>query len=202
VRPVEELIRFVRAPDGTVVPDLKRRLPGRGVWVTAEGSVVAEAIKRRVFARGFKSPVTVPPDLVADVERLLQTAALDMMSMANKAGRVVTGFAKVEAVLARNDAVAVIHAQDGGDDGKRKLGQSARRATEGAGIPVVGMFTSAQMDLALGRQNVIHAALLAGPVSNAFLARAQELARYRAEAGMPVPVQDDETGQPAETDME
>jgi len=109
---------------------------------------------------------------------------------------------RVEAVLARNDAVAVIHARDGGDDGKRKLGQSARRATDGAGIPVVELFASAQMDLALGRQNVIHAALLAGPVSNAFLARAQELARYRAEAGMPVPVQDDETGQPAETDME
>ena len=202
MRPVEELIRFVRAPDGTVVPDLKRRLPGRGVWVTAERSVVAEAIKRKAFARGFKSPVVVAADLVGDVERLLQTAALDMLSMANKAGRVVTGFAKVEAVLARNDAVAVIHARDGGDDGKRKLGQSARRATDGAGVPVVEMFDSVQMDLALGRQNVIHAALLAGPVSNAFLARAQELARYRAEAGMPVPVQDDETGQPAETDME
>jgi predicted RNA-binding protein YlxR (DUF448 family) len=202
VRPVEELIRFVRAPDGTVVPDLKRRLPGRGVWVTAERSVLAEAIKRKAFARGFKAPVTVAPDLADGVERLLQTAALDMLSMANKAGRVVTGFAKVEAVLARNDAVAVIHARDGGDDGKRKLGQSARRATDGAGVPVVEMFASTQMDLALGRQNVIHAALLAGPVSNAFLARAQELARYRAEAGMPVPVQDDETGQPAETDME
>ncbi|MGQ4274353.1 RNA-binding protein [Terrihabitans sp. B22-R8] len=198
VRPVDALIRFVRAPDGTVVPDLKRKLPGRGVWVTASRDVLAEAIRRKAFSRGFKGPVTVT-DLPEEVEGLLQRTALDMLSMANKAGRVVTGFAKVEQALA-GDAVALVHASDGGEDGKRKLAAATRRLREGRDVPTREIFTSGQMDLALGRQNVIHAALLAGPVSNALLARIDDLARYRSGAEPSAPVQDDETGQPAGTD--
>jgi uncharacterized protein len=200
VRPVDELIRFVRAPDGTVVADLRRRLPGRGVWVTADRATVDEAVKRKAFARGFKAPATPGKDLAGEVERLLEKAALDMLSMANKAGRVVTGFAKVETALAGGKVLALLHAADAGDDGKRKLAGTARRVTEGRGVSAFEAFTSAQMDLALGRQNVVHAALLSDPVSDALLARIADLARFRA-AGVPTPaVQDDETGQPAETD--
>lgn len=193
-RPAEELIRFVRAPDGTVVADLKRRLPGRGVWLSPDRATIAEAVKRKVFARGFKQDVSVPGDLPDAVGALFERAALDMLSLANKAGRVVAGFGKVETALQGGKAAAVLHAKDGAEDGKRKLAQAARRA--GAEVPVLGIFTSGQMDLALGRENVIHAALLADPVSDAFLARAGELMRYRQ----------DETGRSrelaAETDQE
>lgn len=178
VHPVEELIRFVRAPDGTVVPDLRRRLPGRGVWVEARRAKVEEAMKRKVFARGFRDAVVVPASLADEVDRLIERSALDMLAMANKAGQVLTGFGKVETALARGEAVAVLHATDGAQDGRRKLAQAARR---GGGRParVVELFSSGQMLLALGRENVIHAALLADPVSDAFLARADLLGRYR-----------------------
>lgn len=188
--PVDELVRFVRAPDGTVVPDLKRRLPGRGVWVEARKERVAEAVKRGAFGRGFKDKVAVSPALADEVEALFERAALDMLSLANKAGRVVTGFGKVEAALDKGQAEAVLHAKDGAADGKRKLAQAARRS--GRDVPAIEVFTSAQMDLALGRENVIHAALLADPVSTAFLARADLLARYGQS----------EPGKPAEMDQE
>lgn len=201
VRPVDDLIRFVRAPDGMVVADLKRKLPGRGVWVTAQADRLAEAIKRKAFSRGFGEPVAGTEDLVAEVERALERQALEMLSLANKAGGVVAGFGKVETAINRGDARIVLHATDAADDGIRKIGQVLRRR-EAAATMVMRLFSGEQMDLALGRSNVIHAALLVGPVSDAFLTRARQLSRYRA-AGKDMPGgQDDEPGQPAETDLE
>src|SRR5882724_87916 len=97
VRPVGELIRFVAGPDGAVVPDLKRRLPGRGVWVTARRRVLEEAVRRRVFGRGLKGCVMAPANLPEVLDGLLEQSALDALSMTHKAGLVVLGFAKVEA---------------------------------------------------------------------------------------------------------
>lgn len=179
VLPVDELIRFVRAPDGSVVADLRRRLPGRGVWIEARRSSVTEAVKRKLFTRGFREDAQADPDLAAGVEQQIERLVLDMLSMANKAGRVITGFGKVETALERNEVVALLHAVDGAGDGKRKLAQAAKRGTGGGSVRVVEVFTSAQMLLALGRENVVHAALLADPVSDAFLARADLLERYR-----------------------
>ena len=182
VKPVDELIRFVTAPDGVVVADLKRRLPGRGVWVTANRAAVEEAVKRKAFGRGFKREVRAAPDLGRDVEWLLERAALDALGIVHKAGRVKTGFAKTEAALADDPVAAVLQASDGSADGARKIAAAVtrRKMDENAGeIPVITAFTTAQLDLALGRSNVVHAALLAGPASDGFLARCQSLERYR-----------------------
>lgn len=181
VRPVDELIRFVVGPDGAVVPDLRRKLPGRGVWVSATRQAVDEAVKRKAFARSFKRDVRAAADLAALVEGLLERAALDALSLANKARLVAAGFAKVEAALSGGGIDGVIHAADGSSDGLRKLMQTVRRHYDGSlgKIPVVTVFTSAQLDLALGRPNVVHAALLAGPASKAFLARTMSLERFR-----------------------
>jgi predicted RNA-binding protein YlxR (DUF448 family) len=181
VRPVADMIRFVVGPDGEVVPDLKRKLPGRGVWVTASRKAVAEAVGRRAFARGFKAEVRVPPDLAEIVERLLERSAFDALGIVHKAGRVVTGFVRVEKALATERVVGLVHAADAGRDGARKIAAAARsRLGEAAdGLAVVGVFTSAQLDLALGRPNVVHAALLAGPASDGFLARYRSLERFR-----------------------
>ena len=108
VKPVDELIRFVTAPDGAVVADLKRRLPGRGVWVTATRAAVDEAVKRKAFGRGFKREVRAAPDLGREVEWLLERAALDALGIVQKAGRVKTGFAKTEAALADDPIAAVL----------------------------------------------------------------------------------------------
>ena len=185
VKPVDELIRFVTAPDGAVVADLKRRLPGRGVWVTATRAAVDEAVKRKAFGRGFKREVRAAPDLGREVEWLLERAALDALGIAHKAGRVRTGFAKTEAALADDPIAAVLQASDGSADGARKIAAAVmrRKMDENAGeIPIIVAFATAQLDLALGRSNVVHAALLAGPASNGFLARCQSLERFRTVA--------------------
>ncbi|HYS48008.1 MAG TPA: RNA-binding protein [Xanthobacteraceae bacterium] len=184
VKPVADMIRFVVGPDGQVVADLKRRLPGRGVWVTASRGATAEAVKRRAFARGFKTDVRVASDLAHVVEGLLERSALDALSMTYKAGRVVAGFARVEGALAAEPVVALVHAADAGREGARKISAAARRLLgEGADrLAVVAAFTSAQLDLALGRPNVVHAALLAGPASDGFLARYRSLERFRTDS--------------------
>jgi uncharacterized protein len=183
VRPIGELIRFVVAPTGEVVPDVKRKLPGRGLWITSSRRTVAEAVRRHQFSRGFKRDVRVAPTLPADTEALLVRSATEALAMAAKAGQVVSGFAKVEAALQQREIAALIHAFDGAADGIRKLDaivrQRGEKHGESAEIPTVNALTSTELDLALGRSNVIHAALLAGPASKTFLSRCQMLVRYR-----------------------
>jgi uncharacterized protein len=179
VRPVSDLIRFVVGPEGDAVPDVKRRLPGRGIWVTATQEALDEAIRRKAFARGFKREVRLPSDLVARTERQLERAALDALAIAGKAGLVVAGFAKAEAALERGNAIVLLHAAEASPEGIRKLDSALRRGPGGS-LPVIGFLTSAQLDLALNRPNVVHAALLAGPVSETFLARCRRLERFRA----------------------
>jgi uncharacterized protein len=180
VRPVDEMIRFVVGPDGAAVPDLKRRLPGRGIWITATRDALATAIARKAFARSFKRDVRLARDLVESTERLIERAALDALAIAHKAGKVAIGFAKVEAALARDRVAGLINAAEAAADGTRKLAAALRHREDAAEVPVIGTFTSIQLDLALGRSNVIHAALLAGPESDTFLARAARLDRFRA----------------------
>jgi len=187
VRPIEELIRFVVAPSGEVIPDLKRKLPGRGLWVSASRQTLAEAVRRHQFSKGFKREVRVPATLPADTEALLVRSTIDALAMAAKARQVISGFGKVEGALtsrqARAQVEALIHASDGAADGIRKLDavlrQNAVVNDKPNQIPVVTALTSEQLDLALGRSNVIHAALLAGPASKTFLSRSQILVRYR-----------------------
>jgi predicted RNA-binding protein YlxR (DUF448 family) len=186
VRPIDELIRFVVAPSGEVVADLKRKLPGRGLWISASRKMVAEAVRRHQFSKGFKRDVRAAATLAADTEALLERFVLDALAMAAKAGQVISGFTKVADTLDRHgqgSVRALIHATDGAVDGIRKLdavaGQNGRDDGQPAGIPIVNVLTSEQLDLALGRSNVIHAALLAGPASDTFLSRSHLLVRYR-----------------------
>ena len=189
VRPIGELIRFVVGPDGTVVPDLKRKLPGRGLWIANSRATLAEAVRRGVFARGFKRQVTVPPALADETSRLLARSVIDALAMAAKAGEVVAGFTKVERSLTDGAAVALIHAADAAADGVRKLNAIARRTADPAEIndlrghlPIIETLTSDELDLALGRSNVIHAALLAGAAGKTVLLRSDALARFRNDS--------------------
>ena len=183
VRPIGELIRFVVSPEGEVVADLKRKLPGRGMWITASRQTVAEAVRRNQFSKGFKREIRAAVTLPADTEALLVRSATEALAMAAKAGQVVSGFSKVEGALAQGQAQALIHATDGAADGIRKLDAIVRQKRGNLGesqdFPIANVLTSAELDLALGRSNVIHAALLAGPASKTFLSRCQILVRYR-----------------------
>ena len=129
VRPTEELIRFVLDGDGHVVADLKRKLPGRGLWVSASRKALATAVKRSVFAKGFRKTVKERESLIDETEGLLVRSAIEALAIAAKAGQVVSGFAKVEAALKTGEAKALIHAQDGAVDGVRKLDNLAAAAS-------------------------------------------------------------------------
>ena len=181
LKPAAEMIRFVIGPAGQVVPDIKRKLPGRGLWITATRTAIADAVSRNAFVRGFKRDVKVGRELPDELDRLLERSALDALAIAAKAGQVVTGFAKAEAVLGRDDIAALIHAADGAADGKRKLDAALQRNTpeNPREIAVIDLFSGSQLDLALNRPNVVHAALLAGPGSETFLARSSRLVRFR-----------------------
>jgi predicted RNA-binding protein YlxR (DUF448 family) len=185
--PVDRLIRFVLDPEGQVVPDLKRRLPGRGVWITAtrESVEAAEKNRKRIFGRGFKCEAHVEPGLARRIEDLMEKGALQALSMTRKAGELVTGFSKVEAALKRDLVIGLVHASDAAEDGIRKLAAvAAGRFDKADGCPIVRLFDSAQLDLALGRSNVIHAALLAGRASENFLTRVRELEDFRSGAAV------------------
>jgi uncharacterized protein len=170
-----------------VIPDLKRKLPGRGLWISASRRTVAEAVRRNQFSKGFKREIRAAATLPADTEALLVRGATEALAMVAKAGQVVSGFSKVEGALREGQAQALIHASDGAADGIRKLDAIVRQKRGNPGesqefpaeFPIVNVLTSAELDLALGRANVIHAALLAGPASKTFLSRCQILVRYR-----------------------
>lgn len=179
----DDLIRFALGPDGVVVPDIKRQLPGRGCWVKAERQYVEKAIAKKLFARAFKKEVKAGPELVDMVDRLLVQQLAGMMNLARKASQFITGATKVDAAVRSGAALAVFHAADAAPDGVRKINQ-ARTAwhlgmeTEAA-IPSIRPFTAAQMDELMGQNAFIHACVLAGQAGEGVVKRANMLLRYR-----------------------
>ena len=152
--PPDEMIRFVVGPDGDIVPDLKRNLPGRGCWVTAERTCVDQAARRNLFRRAMKSEVRVPADLAMMVDGLLSRAALGSLGLGRKAGSIVLGAAKVESAVRNGKAACVLHACEAAPDGVRKISQ-ARRAVEYAGgpdIPAYKLFSESKWVWLSGRQ--------------------------------------------------
>lgn len=181
-RPKEELIRFVLGPDGCIVPDIRERLPGRGVWVTAAREKIADAVRRKVFAAALKTAVKAPDELAAQVDRLLTEAALKAFSLANKAGEAVFGFAKVEEAIGRGQVQVLVHASDASEDGCRKLNGRLLAKNQEKPVAAVRIFTGDELSLASGRTNVIHAAMLHGGAAASFLREASRVERYRGGA--------------------
>lgn len=177
----EGLLRFVVGPDMSVVPDLKRNLPGRGCWVGAQRSLIDEAVKKNLFSRSFKAKVVVPDDLGDMVDKLLAQSVLGSLGLARKAGQLALGAAKVESVIRSGNAILVFHALEASPDGVRKLDQARRWVVyqDGPSIPSYKLFPEAELGLALGGANVIHAAVLAGDMGKAVLRRVVALDRYR-----------------------
>lgn len=157
------LIRFVADPDGQAVPDLARKLPGRGIWVAADRTSVETAAKRGLFARSAKARVTAPKDLADQVATLLRRRLLAGLGLARRSGDLTSGFEKVCATISSGKAAWLIEASDGAPDGRRKVMAVVRRQSPGP--DVFGLFSSEELGLALGLENVIHSAFLAGRAS-------------------------------------
>jgi uncharacterized protein len=178
------MLRFALSPEGIVTPDILRRLPGRGVWTQLDSGIVAKAVQRRAFSRGFKTEAKADAGLPELVDRLLTDGALGFLSLVNKAGLVVSGAMKVESAIRGRKVVALLQASDGAPDGASKLERLVRGVfgERETSVARINLFASRQLDLALGRSNVIHAALSAGPTSAAFLVKVARLVQYRAGA--------------------
>jgi len=183
------LLRFVLSPQDSVVPDIKGNLPGRGVWVTAKKAAVAEALKRRAFQRAFRKPVSASEDLSYQVEELFKRSALERLSICNKAGLVVVGFAKVEEALNRGGIAGLLHASGAAEGGKAKLDRKfAALYSEKDHIPPKNCFTSAEISLATGSTNVIHAGIKDGGASRAFFEALDRFSGYCTGEGVEIPL--------------
>ncbi len=171
------LVRFVAGPQGVVVPDLARKLPGRGIWVAATREAVQAAGKKGLFARAAKAKLTAPPDLADQVEALLHSRLLSALGLARKAGDLTFGFEKVLAVVGQGKAAWLIEASDGAEDGRRKVLAAARRAPSQPRL--LATFSSSELSLALGAPNVIHTAFLAGRGAERWTFDVERLAGFR-----------------------
>ena len=159
-RPVAELIRFAESPEGGIVPDVDGKAPGRGVWITLSFPAVQEAVRKKVFSKSLKTQVTVPADLALLTRTRLEQRLTGALGLARKAGMLVTGAAKVAALVEKRGAAALITASDAAPDGRRKMLQSMRRAYEmHEALEHIESLGSDQLGLALGLENVVHAAI-------------------------------------------
>ena len=176
VREEAGLIRFVAGPDGVVVPDLARKLPGRGIWVAADRASVETAAKKGLFARAAKAKLSAPAGLADQVEILLKRRVLSALGLARKAGDLTSGFEKVSSAVRSGKAAWLIEASDGAADGRRKLWAQARKQSPPPGL--IGVFTAQELGLALGGENVIHTAFLAGRAADRWAQDVQRLSGF------------------------
>lgn len=175
--PKAGLIRFVVGPEGQVVPDVLGRLPGRGIWVSAERAAIEKAAAKGLFARAAKRPVSVPQDLADEVEAALARRVVELVSLARKAGDAVAGFEKVKDWLSKGKAAVLLQASDGSERGKAKLYPPPGNDS------FVGCLTGREMGLAFAREHAIHGALAAGGLATRVVEEAAKLARLRGLDG-------------------
>jgi len=176
VQPKGGLVRFVLSPDGLIVPDVLEKLPGRGIWVSADRSVLETAVKKKAFARAARQPVELPDDLVDIVEGAVARHVVELLGLARKSGDAVAGYEKVKDWLDKEKATVLIQASDGSSRGKSKL------STPHYG-KFIGWMTMSEIGQAFGRQQAVHAALAAGGLAKRVVEEAQRLKGLRADRG-------------------
>ena len=175
VLPKESLVRFVVGPAADAVPDVAGKLPGRGLWVKAERAVLASAVAKNLFAKAARQSVTVPADLVDRTVVLLSRRCLDLIGLARRAGQAVCGFEKVRDALRNGRVGLLLAAADGAADGRGKLEALAGE------LPILAQFTVAELSAALGRENVVHAALAPGRLAERLIVDSARLAGLHAD---------------------
>lgn len=183
VLPRGDLIRFALDPGNEVIPDLEGRLPGRGFWLSAARDMVETAVAKRMFAKAARQSVTVPVGLADQVERLLVRRSLDFLGLARRAGQAVFGYEKVRAELKAGRVALLLAARDGAPGGREKI----RRL--GPGLPLIDLFSAAELGAALGRDDLVHVSIGPGRVAELVLQETSRLNRYH---GTPVPRDDPE----------
>lgn len=170
------LLRFVVGPDGTVVPDVEARLPGRGLWLTPRRDIVERALAKRMFARAARRPVVVAPQLAERIEGLLARRCGELVGLARRAGSAVAGFDKVGEAVRHARVELLLEALDGAEGGRRKI------AALGRDLPAARVLTMAELGAAFGREHVVHAALGGGSLTGRLVVELSRLAGMRPAA--------------------
>lgn len=178
VKPINDLMRFALSPDGVIMPDVDAKAPGRGVWISLSSKAVEEAVSKKAFARSLKETVSVPQDLAQMAQARLEQRLLGALGLCRKAGQLVTGATKVRAAIDKQSIIALLTSTDAAPDGRQKMIGALRSIADIRPVAHFELMTSEQMGLSLGLENVIHAALIAGPAASNALYRAKQLARY------------------------
>lgn len=193
--PQENMIRFVLDPEAQVTPDLRAKLPGRGMWVRADRMAIEQAVRKSLFAKAMRCKATADAGLTILLERLLAERCIELLSLARRAGQAIAGFEKVRSALSELDTVVFVTASDGAEDGRKKL---TNRVDS---IPMVDVLARTELALAFGRADCVHAVLKRGGLAVQFVAETGRLSGFRktildasanhAPAGEFVTVQDD-----------
>jgi predicted RNA-binding protein YlxR (DUF448 family)/ribosomal protein L30E len=173
IREKEDLLRFALSPDGQLVHDIQQELPGRGIWISCDQDAVLLAQKKGLFGKSAKQAVTVPEGLVKDVEKGLEQRSLSLLGLGRKSGLVTVGFAKVEKALKSGKVAVLFAASDGAEDGRQKLKRIA------GNLPLVEMFSNAELSQALGRENVVHASIGPGGLTKKLMVAVSRLSKFR-----------------------
>ena len=184
----DALIRLALGPDGTIAPDVRAKAPGRGAWIGVDRATLEQAIAKgrlaKALARAFKAAVKVPADLADQIERALERAALDRLGLEARAGQLLTGSEKIAEAARKGTVALLLHAGDAAIDGNRRLDQALRVGAQAEGSGMQGLVipaTRAILSMALGRENVVHIALIA-PAAAARVDQA--LGRWRGYIGL------------------
>ena len=175
LRPKEEMIRFVIGPEGEVVADMAGRLPGRGFWLSAERDMINTACAKKAFSRAAGASLTTPPDLSDRVEHLLARRCLDLVGLACRAGEVVAGYDKSRAWLRAGKGSVLVAASDGAPGGRAKVRALA------PDLPLLDLFSGAELGAALRRDSAGHAVLARGRLADRLRGEAMRLAGFRTQ---------------------
>ncbi len=167
--PTAMMIRFVVGPDAQVVPDVAGKLPGRGMWISADRAAIEKVVKKGLFSRAAKTRVKVADDLADQVEKLLRQRLTNNVAMARKAGIAICGLEKVKTALETGKAKLLLQASNGSERAKRELRPPNGEETR------IQCLNSDELGLAFGRDNVIHAAIMPGGISKRVLLEANRL---------------------------
>jgi len=178
VKSTDELIRFVLSPDNELVPDIDAKAEGRGVWISLSKVAVIEAVEKNIFSRALKQRVKIGDELAQIVQKRLEDRLLGALGLARKAGQLPLGGAKVRSSIENETMIALISANDGASDGINKMQGMAKARLAQNSLVLIENLTSKQLGLALGQENVIHAALIHGAAAKSALKRAIRLNEY------------------------
>lgn len=173
--PCAQMVRFVASPDGCITPDLQLKLPGRGLWVTARHDLIDQAVSRRQFARAARSAVDASSDLPELVLSLLHRQFFNLLGLVRKAGGIVLGSSKVVQAVEKKQAFLLLHAADGSIDERGKIDRLAKHC----GVETLSVFCVAELSAALGKENVVHCAIVDKSWANRLREECDRIVRYQ-----------------------